>query len=527
MQPPGGDEISVSRATAQISAITALARIAGFARWIVLGLAVGTTYLGNTYQTANLIPNILFELAAGGVLSSVLVPTFVEQIKQGRERGVEVATSLTNALLLASIPLVIGGLLAARPIMRAMTVGVEDPAIRAKQIELGAWFLRFFLPQIPLYLLGMVFQGILHAHKKFVISALAPLLSSLTVITTYVVFRLMGPGATLDSVTQPQLFVLAGGTTLGVVVLSFSQLPSVLRLGIRWSPVLRLKDPAVRRAVKAGGWGIAFFAVTEASLLVTLVLANRVEGGVVAFQIANAFFELPNAVIGLPVAISAFPSLSEAFVDSDEPRYARLLSQGWRLAVFLAVPAAVGLFVLAPTLSRALLGFASILNPALVAACLRGLAIGVPAWVLISTLTRAFYARHRTAPPVALNFVSVATYAAVAITMTVTGRLTGGPAMMAIGLGIAAGHWAGLSVGIALLSRRVRAWTVGADLAALGSSAARSAVMGLVVWGVTTLGADLPAILRLLIAVAAGGFSFLILSLRSPELKQVRKLIRP
>src|SRR2546423_11986060 len=100
--------------SAKVSVVTGLARITGFARLIVLGLAVGTTYLGNTYESANWIPNIVFELVAGGVLSAVFVPTFVNELRHGRERGIEVASSLANTFLLACVPIVIIGALSAR-----------------------------------------------------------------------------------------------------------------------------------------------------------------------------------------------------------------------------------------------------------------------------------------------------------------------------------------------------------------------------------------------------------------------------
>ncbi len=523
-----GPEPGLLRASAQISVITLLARVAGFARWIVLGLTVGATYLGNTYQTANWVPNIVFELVAGGVLSAVFVPTFVAELERGRERGMEVAASLANVFLLISVPIVVAGALLARPIMRAMTIGVADEAVRAAQIELGAWFLWFFLPQIPLYLLAMVMTGLLHAHRRFAIPAAAPLFSSLVVISTYLTFRFLGPGADLGTVTPTQLYVLAGGTTAGVFVLAFSQLPSVLRLGVRWRPVLGWRDPVVRRAIRAGVWGIAFFAVTEVGLLVTLVLANRVEGGVVGYQVAFAFFELPNALVGLPVAVALFPALAQRAARGDEAGYAGLLSTGFRATAFLAAPAAVGLFVLAPTLADAILGRGGPAEaaPALVASALRALAVGLPAYALVATLTRSFYARHQTRPPVALNGVSVGTYALIAVPATLVLAPTGGDALRILGLGHAAGQWVGVALGVVLLAGRAPGWTVATDLRSFAASLLRATVMGGLVWFVVDGMSDAQAPLAVLAGLAAGGFAYLALSARSPELRRALDLVK-
>jgi putative peptidoglycan lipid II flippase len=529
--PPSGRDVpadptqvvgdpSVVRATAQISAITSIARVAGFARWVLLGYAVGTTFLGNVYQTANTIPNVVFELVAGGLLSSVLVPTFVREIHNGPRRVSEIASTLANALLVVSVPLVLIGILLARPLMSALLVGVNDPVVKAKEVELGAWFLRFFLPQMPFYLLGIVMQGLLHAHRRFVWPALGPLLSSLTVIATYLAFRAIAPDATLDTVTRPQLLVLAGGTTLGVVVLTLCQVPSVRKLGVRWRPVLLWRDPVVRKALRAGGWGAGFLGITQLILLVAVVLANRVEGGVVAFQIANAFFELPNAVIGLPLALSLYPALSEAFARKDEPRFGRLLLDGWRLALFGAIPAAVGLYLLAPVASDVLLGWTHDVRPELVAATLQGLAIGVPPWLLLGTLVRALYARGATARPFLMNALAFAAVLCIGVGGTLVVRSRGSSALRLLGTAVGAGWWIAAIAGVLLISRLARDWDVSSAMRSLGVNVVRGAAMGAVVWMVLRVLRDAaPPSVVLLCAVVAGVAVVAASAFRSEELR--------
>jgi putative peptidoglycan lipid II flippase len=472
------------------------------------------------------VPNVLFELIAGGMLASVLVPTFVGEQAKGRERTSEIASTLANALLLVSVPLVLIGVVFARPLMELRLVGVHDPDVRVRQVELGSWFLRFFLPQIPLYLLGIVMQGVLHAHRRFVVPALGPLLSSLTVIATYVAFRRMQPGADLRTVSDAQLWVLAGGTTLGVFVLTFSQLPSVLRLGVRWRAVLSWRDPTIRKALRAGGWGAGFLGLTQLILVVAVMLANRVEGGVVAFQIANAFFELPNALIGLPVAISLFPALSEAYVRRDESRFAELLSNGWRLVLFGALPAAVGLHLLSTPITEVLLGWAPDVRPALVAGALQGLAVGVPAWLVIGSLVRALYARAATARP----FVMIAVAFAAVLVVGVGGSAVVFPsgvgpggvsvaAMRILGGAISSGWILAALAGVLLLARIAPAWSARAAAGVLAEAAAIAAVMGLAVWGVLRMLAGAPQVVRLAAGAAAGAVVVGAFALRSKDLR--------
>jgi putative peptidoglycan lipid II flippase len=514
------------RASAQVSVITAAARIAGFARWIVLGVAVGTTYLGNTYQTANWVPNIVFDLAAGGVLSAVFVPTFVRELAVGRERALEVASALANTFLIGSVPLVLGALVFAHPIMRALTAGVADPAVRAREVAQGAWFMYFFAPQIPLYVLAMVLTGVLHAHRRFAIPAAAPLLSSLVVIASYLTFGALGAGAELGHASRAQLWVLAGGTTLGVIVLAFSQLPSVVRLGFRWRPVLGWGDTEVRRAIKAGTYGMAFFAVTTAALLVTLELANRVEGGVVAFRVAYAFFELPKALIGLPVAVALLPALSERFNASDGDGFARLVSNGWRAAVFAAAPAGAGLFVLAPAISAAMLGHSPTgAAPELVSATLRGLALGIPAFALVEPLARSFYARRDTRGPVVWNAAGFVVFGVAVVTLTVMLHPHGGRALEVIGGATAVGQWAAVAGGVVMLGAVVTAWPQPGDFTSMAASIGRSAAMAAAVWAVAHALARRP-LTASVAGVVCGTVVYGALSIRSGELKRTITILR-
>jgi putative peptidoglycan lipid II flippase len=470
------------QASAKVSVVNGFARMAGFVRIVVLGLAVGTTYLGNTYESANGIPNIVFDLVAGGVLSAVFVPTFVNEMRTGHDRAMDVASSLANIFLLACVPVVVVGAIAAAPIMRLLTIAVSDPTIRAEQIRTGTFFLYFFLPQVPLYVLAMVFTGVLHAHRRFLAPAAAPLCSSLIVIGAYVWFAKLGAGADLGRVTAAQKLILAGGTTAGVFVLAFSQFPSVIVSGVRWRPRLDWHDQSVRRAIRAGAAGVAYFALTEAGLLTTLILANRVRGGVIAYRVAFAFFDLPHALIGLPIAAVLLPSLADRFGHRDERGYAELWSKGWHAALLLAAPAGAGLVVLAPSLSEAILSHApSTAAPELVAATLRTLGIGVPGYLLIEPLIRAFFARHNTKVPVAMNAVSIGVSVALVVALAAALRPKDPRALAIIGAAVALGHLCAAFVGARILGVRVPEWNVARDARFALACGVRAIVMALVV----------------------------------------------
>ncbi|HZA20258.1 MAG TPA: lipid II flippase MurJ, partial [Actinomycetota bacterium] len=105
VSPASGDR-SLARGAALITVATAASRITGFVRVVVVASAMGTTFLANTYQTANTAPNLIFELVAAGVLTSVFVPTFVDYVVKGRQReGWDAANALTSVALVALVAL--------------------------------------------------------------------------------------------------------------------------------------------------------------------------------------------------------------------------------------------------------------------------------------------------------------------------------------------------------------------------------------------------------------------------------------
>ena len=210
--------MSLARSTATITAWNAVSRITGFMRVLAVGAALGTTFLGNTYQSSNLVSNILFELLAAGLLSSVLVPTFVARVAKGeREEAEHLAGALLGLLLAALGVVVLAGAVAGPWLMRALTVAVSNHGVRHAEVRLGAFFLWFFLPQVLLYAVGALASALLHAERRFAAVAFAPVANNVIVTVTMVAFVIMhhGTGGGLHLTTAEKL-VIGVGTTAGL-----------------------------------------------------------------------------------------------------------------------------------------------------------------------------------------------------------------------------------------------------------------------------------------------------------------------
>jgi putative peptidoglycan lipid II flippase len=516
-QPDGG----LLRSTASITAGNVASRVTGFVRVLAVGAALGTTFLGNTYQTSNLVSNILFELLAAGLLSSVLVPTFVGLLDRGEEAEAErVAGALLGACLAVLGAVLVAGLVLRPWVMRLLTVAVSDPRVRRQEVALGSFFLWFFLPQLVLYAAGAVATALLTAARRFAAPAFAPVANNLVVTATMGAFWWMRHGGHVGlDLSLGERLLLALGTTAGVVALTAVPLIAAWRAGLRLRPRWDIRNASVRALARPGAWAAAYLGLNQLLIAVTLVLANRVAGGVVAYQIAYTFFLLPYAVLAQPVSTALFPRLSSDALAERWARFSGALGEGIRLLAFLVLPATAVLAVLArPVLRLMQIGALDTAGAHLVARVLAAYALGLIGWSGLQLLTRAFYAAGDTRTPTIVNLGL--TSAAIGLMIWWFSMSTGGDRVVVLGLAHSAAMVGGGAVLLALLARHVGehlavAWSV-------ARSAACAAVAGLAahaVAGALPSSTRLDAAVVLVLAGAAALVAYVGLqrALRAPE----------
>lgn len=402
----------LARGAAAITLATAASRLTGFLRVVVVAATLGTTFLANVYQTANTAPNLVFELMAAGVLTSVFVPTFVSfLVHRGQDRSWQVADALTSVALAALVVLGVLLGLAAPLVMRVLTIGVDDPSLRSEEIEVGTALLRLFAPQVVFYGAGMIMTAALHAHRRFLLPALAPIANNVVVIAVYLGYAAMRGTRPPDvaATTPAEVWLLGAGTTAGVVAMTVLLVPQLRRLGWRWRWSWRPKDPEVRRGLRIGIWGLGYAGGYQAGLIVVLMLANKLEGGVAAYQWAYTFFYLPHALIGVAIFNVLFTAMSERAARGDLAGLGDRLADGLRMLYFLLIPIAAFLMVAADAITRITLdyGVMSAGNTLVIGRVLAALAVGLPGFSSFLVLTRAFYAVGDARTPAVVNAAAV------------------------------------------------------------------------------------------------------------------------
>ncbi len=516
----GFSDRAVARSTLAMTLLTGVSRLTGLVRLLVMAAVLGTTFLGNTYESANTVPNLLFELFAAGVLQAVLVPVLVESLDAGRRSEAERLAGSVLGLATAGLAVVaLAGMIFAEQLMGLVVSGVDDPDTRAAQVRVGALFLRFFLPQVVLYVAGLVATSVLNAHGRFALPVFAPVLNNVVVTGTYLVFFMMrgGEAPSLDLSLSEQV-VLAGGTTLGVIAFCAVPVAGALRLGFSLRPRFEYRDARVRALGRRGAWAALYLGMTQVLLIVLLVLANRVEGGVVAYRVAFTFFLLPHALFAIPVFTALFPRMAREANAGEWSDYSRSMTQGLRVIAVFVLPASAAFVAAAgPITDIALFGASAGAGAGQVARALMGFAPGLVGYGGFLLATRGFYAAGDTRTPAMLN---VAVVVAAGLAMVAVAEVAAPRYMVAaLGLVHSVAYVAGTAVLLVLLGRRIpfRAGQgfIGGIAAALVGAVAAGVVIGAVQQGITAAldGSDGrgEALLVLTVAVTAGAFVYLVI----------------
>lgn len=445
----------VAGAAAVITVLTLLARAAGFLRWFALNAWVGPNTVGSAYQTANTVPNVLFEVAAGGALAGAVVPLLAAPIAARLRGDVDrIASALLGWTLAVLIPVAALTWLAAPLLVDALLTSAAEPG----QAALAVTLLRVFAVQIPLYGLGVVASGVLQAHRRFVAPALAPLLSSIVVMASYYLFALLTPqGVDAQGLSPAAVAALGWGTTAGVVALSVPLLIPLHRAGVRLRPTLRFPDGVARRARSLALAGAAGLIAQQASVIVTVRLANAY-GGSGALNVhtyANAVVLLPYAVLAIPLATAMFPRLAEHAATGRYDLVAARTAASTRAIVVVSACGTAALVAAAVPVERVFATFARDGGVAGMAGGVAAGGLGVIGLALMYHLARVLFALERPRPAMlgtSVGWIAVALVAWIlAVTTVPDGSDT--PAVLRV-LGTATS--AGSLLGAAMLASAVR-----------------------------------------------------------------------
>ena len=504
-QPDGGGPRLI-RATGMMAVATSVSRITGGLKAAVLSAAIGIGLVGDAYTTANILPNIIYELLIGGVLTSVVVPLLVHAQERDADGGVAYAQRL---LSLITVLVVVGTALAvlAAPIL-TYAYGIRGDA---DQVELANMLARILLLEIIFYGIGAVATAILNTRNAFGPPAWAPVLNNVIVIGVgflFIAIRGTDP-LTPASITTGEIYLLGFGTTLGIVVQAVVLMPALRRVGV---PVRFRRDwrgAGLGEVRRLGAWVLTYVAISQVGLIVFSNVANTAarEGGLGsnAYANANLLFQLPYGVLGVALLTALHPRMSRSAARGDIPGLVRDLSLGERLNSISLLPVAAIFLVFGPNIAIFVFahGQVGVAEARTVGAALALSGIGLVPFALTLLHMRVFYALKDARTPTMINLVMVAVRipAAVLVGLVVAPE----DVVPALGAVNALSFCVGAVVGQSLLRRKfghVDTWRILRTMAVVFvvAAAGAAAAYGVVTW----LLPDTDSPLRSLVAVGIG-----------------------
>lgn len=513
---------------------TLISRITGLVRILVLGAVLGATYLGNTYQGMNALPNLVYyQILAGSLFVSLLVPPLMRHIREGDEaRSDRLVRGFFGGVLGLGLIAMAVVVVAAPAILQLFSLGVADPQSAADQRRIGLVLLLLFAPQIPLYVIAGTGAAVMNAYGRFALAAGAPTVENVGIILTLIaVAAVFGTGATLSNVNTPEIVLLGLGTTAAVGLHATLQWLGARRNQPAMRPARAWHDPEVREVLGRIRSILAYTGLATLQLVVTLVVANRVSGGLVAFQLALNFFYLPTAIITWPVARALVPRLATLHQTEQAGIFGEQLAKAMALACFITIPVAAMYAVSAQQIAN-VVAFGRLdtahateyIAVALIA--LSPAVIGETGFILG---TYALYAQENVRAPIRSMAVRVATTLVLMIPATM---VHGTAVLLLIGAAFSGGSAAGALHAWHQVNRRTPSAEVGL-LRMLGRTGLASIVMiglGAVAWELLgVLGGSRPGeTARLGLSMGAGALAYLVVQvrLRAPEISLLRHSAR-
>jgi len=508
---------------------TLVSRGTGFLRTLVLVYAIGISYLGNSYNNANTLPNTVYYLMLGGIFTSVVVPLLVRAAKRDPDHGEAYAQRMFTLGAVALLVVTVVATLAAGPLVDLYAPTIHGPpgSLPGAEHHLMVVWAYFFIPQIFFYGMSSLIGAILNTRGRFAAPMWTPVINNLVVIAVgglYIVT--VGLHKDPQSISASGVQLLGIGTTLGVVAQTAALFPSLRGAGFRWRPTLAFRPGEVTEMRRMAAWMSVYVVSQWAGNLIVQIVANAAERGLngySAYSYAWQLFQLPYAIIGISVITALLPRMSE---HASARRYSLVrddFSIGVRLASVLVVPAAIYLAVLGGPLAEVLFshGSGNADGARYIGEVFGLFSLGLIPYMLTQLQLRVFYSFQdsRTAAFVGLLSMGIGIAGDyIALSMLPRADVVAG---LAVAYGIA--NLAGAIVGWALLLRRVGSldgWAIAKSLSRMHLATVPGLAFALIVMvGAGHVVHDPSVTYGLVVTVVGGGGAVLLYALSARALR--------
>lgn len=406
------------RASGVMALGTIISRITGFIRGILIVAVLGTTLLADTYNVANTMPNILYNLLVGGALTAIFIPQLVRSFDH-EDGGDSFASRLITTISLILLVLVTLGMIFAPALVRLyapefFTAGFE------KEQEIAVAFTRYCLPQIFFLGLFTMLGQVANSRGSFGPLMWAPIANNLVGIALFGGFLLLSPGVTILNITSQQVQILGWGTTLSVVVQALVLVPVIKRLGVSIKPQLGFSG--LGKSFNLAGWTLIYVLISQLGYLVTVNVAtsaairSAVEGvsagvGYTPYTFAYFVMLLPYSIVTISIITAILPHISKLALDGKRDEVKAQLIRAIRLVGVITVPSAVAFLLFGSLITEVIFVGIPVEDARYIGHVLSALSFGLVAFSINLILIRGFNAFEDTRTQVIsiliINIISV------------------------------------------------------------------------------------------------------------------------
>jgi len=448
------------RASGVMAIGTILSRITGFFR-AILGVAVlGTALLADSYNVANTMPNILYNLLVGGALTAIFVPQLVRSFSDedgGHGFASRLVTTISGILLL----LVFIGVIFAPALVRLYAPEFATSGFE-KEFSIAVAFTRYCLPQIFFLGLFTMLGQVANARGSFAPLMWAPIANNLVVIVVFAGVLIMQKNLSVENISDGQIQLLGWGTTLGIVVQALILIPVVQRSGIRLRPIFGISG--LGKSFSLAGWTLIYVLISQIGYLITVNVATSAAVrsakagistgvGFTPFTAAYYIMLLPYSIVTISIVTALLPHLSKLAIDKNVDEVKKQLIRAIRLCGVVTVPSSVAFLLFGSLMTEVLYFGISLEDSRYIGYVLSALSLGLVAFSINLILIRGFNAFEDTKTQVIsiliINIISSA------LSYIFLATLENEYVTIGLGFAFAVSYIIGLFVTISLLSKHV------------------------------------------------------------------------
>jgi putative peptidoglycan lipid II flippase len=468
--------MSLIRNVGTIGGLTAISRVFGFARDMLLARILGAGGVADAWQLAFQLPNIFRRLFAEGAFASAFVPLFNQRMTN--DGDISDARAFASEMLAVLIPILIvfsAILLIVMPWVMGLFAS-DTLAADADRFDLAVLMARIAFPYLAFMSIATLLAAILNSLSRFAAAAAAPIFLNLCLIGALVLGAMNGDGETGKRLTGT--FLAVSVSLSGLIQLVWLYIwvrRAQFRLGLqrpRLTPGVREFGRLVLPAVFGAG-------VYQISRFIDLFFIATLPDKSISFlSYADRLNQLPMGIIGIALGTAILPALSRFVAKDDAAGAFRLQSNAFELAMLLTVPAAVALYVAGPAITSAFYvgGAFTLADGLATGAVVGGLVAGLPAYVLIKVLVPNFFARKDTRTPVITAALSLLIN--VGLNLLLVPRL----GIVGLALGGSFAAWSNAAMLYAVLHRRGHYHLTGQVSGRIARIVLAAALMGLALW---------------------------------------------